>query len=265
MRRKAPVMRVGLIGGGGGIAAALRQAGIEVLACRAGDTAPDPGLATVATYAGFLEALEYPRRYVLDLPPGPGIDAVIDEAYQTMEPGDVVIDATASYWGDTLRRYRRMRHRSLFYQDVARIDGPKEAMLVASGDAKGLPLTADVLEAWARPDRCRPVAGAGFAHYLAMVQAAAACAGNQLASEVGQLIEAYPGEVEARDKQRFCPAHATSSPGGAAWLLDDAARLEAAIPLLAHALMQGMAEALEAHCSAPPPPRGAFVHPDDIL
>ena len=38
-----------------------------------------------------------------------------------MEPGDVVIDVTPSYWGDTLRRFRRMRHRSLFYVDVALI------------------------------------------------------------------------------------------------------------------------------------------------
>jgi len=258
-------MQVGIIGGGSGIAGALRAAGIEVVGCDAGTVAADAGVATVDGYAGLLEALDYPRRYILDLPTGPGIDAVIDEAYQTMEPGDVVIDATASYWGDTLRRYRRMRHRSLFYQDVTWLAGPSGRTLVAAGDAKGLPLSADLLAAWAAPHRPHPVAGAGFAHYLAMVEAAAGLARHQLESELAQLIEAYPGEVAAEDKAGFCPAHAVSPDGRAGWLLDDAVRLEAAVPLLAHAVMQRIGEALEAHASSPPPPRGGFVHPDDIL
>lgn len=258
-------MRVGVIGGGGGIATSLQQAGIEVLGCAAGGQTPDPGITTVNAYAEYLEALDYPRFYVLDLPTGPGIDPVIDEAYQTMEPGDVVIDPTLSYWGDTLRRYRRMRHRSLFYQDVACIAGPEGASLVVSGDAKGLPLSAEILEAWAAPGKLQSVAGAGFAHYLAVVEAAAKIAQNSIASEVAQLIEAYPGEVSAAAKAAFCPSHGIEAVGRAGWLLDDAVRLEAAVPLLAQALMQRLAEALDAHASSPPPPRGAFVHPDDIL
>lgn len=258
-------MRVGIIGGGSGIAEKLAAAGIEVIGCSAGAVAADAGIAMIDSYAGFLEALDYPRRYVLDLPPGPGIDAIIDEAYQTMEPGDVVIDATSSYWGDTLRRYRRMRHRSLFYQDVARIGGAGGPALVVAGDAKGLPLSRDILEAWAAPDRLRPVAGAGFAHYLAMVESAAEVARSQLACELGQLIEAYPGEVSADDKAGFRPPRSAASTGRAGWLLDDAVRLEAAVPLVAQAVMQGLAEALERHTSTPSPPRGAFVHPDDIL
>lgn len=258
-------MRVGVIGGGGGIATALQRAGIEVVGCPAGGRTPDPGVATVDGYIEYLEALDYPRRYVLDLEAGPGIDPVIDEAYQTMEPGDVVIDPTPSYWGDTLRRYRRMRHRSLFYQDVACIAGADGPALVVAGDAKGLPLSADILEAWAAPGTLRSVAGAGFAHYLAMVEAAAEIAKASIASEVAQLIEAYPGEVTEEAKAAFCPPHGSLGIGRAGWLLDDAVRLEAAVPLLAQALMQGMAEALEAHASSSPPPRGAFVHPDDIL
>ena len=258
-------MRIGVIGGGSGMATSLQRAGIEVVGCAAGGQPPEPGIETVGSYADYLEALDYPRRYVLDLTAGPGIDLVIDEAYQTMEPGDVVIDPTLSYWGDTLRRYRRMRHRSLFYQDVACIAGPDGPSLVVAGDAKGLPLSVDILEAWAAPGRLRSVAGAGFAHYLAMVEAAAEIAKGSIASEVAQLIEAYPGEVTAEAKAAFCPPHGTLGIGRAGWLLDDAVRLEAAVPLIAQALMQGMAEALEAHASTPPPPRGAFVHPDDIL
>jgi 6-phosphogluconate dehydrogenase len=258
-------MQVGVIGGGSGIAASLQAAGIEVLGCCAGGQMVDDGIPSIGAYVDFLEALEYPRRYMLDLPVGATIDAVLDEAYQTMEPGDVVIDPSLSYWGDTLRRYRRMRHRSLFYQDVACIGGHDGPSLVVAGDAKGLELSRDLLEAWARSGTLKAVAGAGFAHYLAMVEAAAALARNALASEVAQLVEAYPGEVTAEDKSAFCPPHELAAMGRAGWLLDDAVRLEAAVPLIAQALMQRLGEALEAHDSVPPPPRGAFVHPDDIL
>ncbi len=258
-------MQVGVIGGGGGLATSLQAAGLEVLGCAAGGAAVDPGVSAVDSYVGFLDALDYPRRYVLDLPAGPGIDAVIDEAYQTMEPGDVIIDPSLSYWGDTLRRYRRMRHRSLFYQDVACLGGPAGPLLVVAGDAKGLALSKDLLEAWARPGRLEAVAGAGFAHFIAMIEVASELAKNVLGSEVAQLVEAYPGEVTAEDKRRFCPPHKVPSISRAGWLLDDAVRLEAAVPLMAQALMQGLAEALEVHASTPPPPRGAFVHPDDIL
>lgn len=258
-------MQVGVIGGGSGLAGSLQRAGLEVVGCGAGGQAVEAGIPTVDGYAAFLEALDYPRRYVLDLPAGGLIDAVIDEAYQTMEPGDVVIDPTASYWGDTLRRYRRMRHRSLFYQDVACIGARNGPALVVAGDAKGLALSRDLLEAWARPGTLKAVAGAGFAHYLAMVEAAAELARNALSSDVAQLVEAYPGEVSTEDKRAFCPPHETAAVGRAGWVLDDAVRLEAAVPLIAQALMQGLGEALEAHVSTPPPPRGAFVHPDDIL
>ena len=258
-------MKVGVIGGGGGLAASLEAAGIEVVGCPAGGQAVDPGIEQVGQYRDFLDALDYPRRYVLDLPPGAAIDTVIDEAYQTMEPGDVVLDPTASYWGDTLRRYRRMRHRSLFYQDMARLNGPEGALLAVSGDAKGLTLTTDLLEAWSAPGELRAIAGAGFAHYLAVVQAAAIAARRQLEGEINQLVEAYPGEVDEADRAGFCVDLAPLDIARAGWLLDDAVRLEAAVPLLAHAVMQGICEALEAHESMPPLPRGAFVHPDDIL
>lgn len=258
-------MQVGVIGGGGGVATSLQAAGLEVVGCAACGHLVEDGIPAVSHYGDFLEALDYPRRYVIDLPPGASIDSTIDEAYQTMEPGDVVIDPTLSYWGDTLRRYRRMRHRSIFYQDVARIAAPEGPILVVAGDANGLKLSRDVLETWAQPGSLKMVGGAGFAHYLAMVEAASELARSALASEVAQLVEAYPGDVTAEAKRRFCPPHEIHGVGRAGWLLDDAVRLEAAIPLLAQAVMQGLSEALEAHASMPPPPRGAFIHPDEIL
>ena len=52
----------------------------------------------------------------------------------------------------------------------------------------------------------------------------------------------------------------------AAWLLDDAVRLHAVIPLLAQGVMLELGAALDDHRAVEVPPRvGGFVHPDEIL
>jgi hypothetical protein len=107
--------------------------------------------ATVGNYQAFFEALEHPRVFLLDLEPGPDVDAVIDEAYASMEPGDVVVDLTGSYWCDTLRRYRRMRHRSLYYVDAALIEGTGPSVVLAAGDVRGVEIAAGPLGRLAAP------------------------------------------------------------------------------------------------------------------
>jgi hypothetical protein len=79
------------------------------------------------------------------------------------------------------------------------------------------------------------------------------------------MLEACPA-VQAAAAAALLGLDETRPGARAAWLLDDAVRLEAAVPLLAQAIMLGQAAALEEARSSPPPPRiGPFVHPDDIL
>ena len=70
-----------------------------------GDGLERPGVTRVERYDAFFGLLEHPRLFLLDLPLGRAIDRAIDAAYVFMEPGDVVLDPSGSYWGDTLRRY----------------------------------------------------------------------------------------------------------------------------------------------------------------
>jgi 6-phosphogluconate dehydrogenase (decarboxylating) len=93
-----------------------------------------PGGSLAERLVELIEHLDEPRLFVLDLPVGPTIDRLIDAAYVIMGPGDVVIDTSASYWCDTLRRYARMRHRSLFYIDVGLLPGG----ILVSGTRKAL-------------------------------------------------------------------------------------------------------------------------------
>lgn len=262
-------MQVALIGTVATWLGRARASGLAVAVRRADigrDGGPDePGLIRVEDGMGFLEALEHPRRYLL-AGPSEVLDAVIDEAYLTMEPGDVVIDLSASWWCDTLRRFRRMRHRSLFYVDAADLTGPAGCVLLAAGDRHGVELALPVLEALARPGRALACGEAGAAHWAAEVAAGLATARAQAESEARALLEAFPNGLAAGLVVDALGLGRTAADPRALWLPEDALRLQAPAPLLAQAAMLELAEALdEGHALTPPPRLGPFQLPDEIL
>lgn len=256
-------MRVGILGHHSGLAQQLAKAGVEPVACAEIDDVPN-GVASIARLEGYFDALEHPRRFLLDLPAGPEVDQVVDRCYVVMEPGDVVLDPTPSYWGDTLRRFRRMRHRSLYYVDCALIEEPRTAL--AAGDERGVELARAVLDLMVPPGRVVHAGGAGAAHYAVMVRAGVVTAAAHALSEARQMLEAYPNEAEAEAVMARLWPIVEPAAASAAWLLDDAVRLRAVIPLLTQGVMLELAAALDEHRAAEVPPRvGGFVHPDDIL
>ncbi|MFO1039949.1 MAG: NAD(P)-binding domain-containing protein [Geminicoccaceae bacterium] len=263
-------MHIGLIGQRGSLLGWTREAGLSPVV-----HAPDAarrkvlaasGVTVVEAYPEYLEAMEGPRVYLLDVEPGETVDATIDEAYVTMEPGDVVLDMTGSYWGDTLRRYRRMRHRSLFYIDLAMVGPTSDRRLLAGGDERAFQVAGPVLDKLAGPSGLVRSGAAGSAHYALMVADAVRTTVAHALSEAHQLLEAYPSPLEVPEVVAALAGPTEPAGTRAPWLLDDAVRLEAAIPLLAQAVMLELGVALDEHRSEPPPPRvGGFVHPDDIL
>lgn len=258
------MVRAGIIGSAGRLAVRARDAGLEPVAHAADAAARDrleaQGIAHVGAYADFFEALEHPRVYLVDMAPGPEIDRLIDEAYVVMEPGDVVVDPAAGWWCDTLRRFRRMRHRSLYYVDAAEAG----AVMLASGDRKGVELALPVLQRLA--GRAVACGEAGAAHYARMVLDGLTAVRAQAESEAHQLLEAFPAGLDAASVARALGLGETEAGWRAAWLPEDALRLEAAVPLTAQAVMLELAAALEEHRSAPPAPRlGPFVRHEDIL
>jgi 6-phosphogluconate dehydrogenase (decarboxylating) len=263
--------RVGVIGTRADLALRAAAAGLEVAARLGADTATTAlleraGIRRVAADDGFATALEHPRIFLLDMPPGAAIDALIDSAYLVMEPGDVIIDASGSYWGDTLRRYRRMRHRSIFYLDLAEPHGLAAPAMLLAGDPAGIALATPLMAALAAPHRVVSAGGAGAAHFALAVVDALRSAVGQAAGEALHLLEAYPNELDAAAVAAAVAPMPTAATGRGAWLLDDAVRLDVAVPLLAQALMLERGAALDAHRLVATPPRlGPFVHPDEIL
>lgn len=250
---------VGLIGCAAGWGEVARRAGLAVIGRREDGAVPGD---TIEAWSELFSRLEHPRRVLLDLAAGPEIDALLDEAYPFLEPGDVVVDLTPSWWCDTLRRWRRMRHRALYHVDAARL-GP--GTLVAAGDPDGVALAAPVLRHLAGSAGSLLEAGsAGHAHAVAALARAVALARAQVQDEAHQLLEALPGIGPVAPLLAALASADQPPDGRETWLLDDAIRLDAATPLLAQAVMQARAHALETHEPLLAAPRlGPFVHPDE--
>ena len=224
------------------------------------------GCETVEDLREIWEKFEPPRIYLMDLETGAAVDEWIDSIYVFMEPGDCVVDLTVSYWGDTLRRYRRMRHRAIYYVDAAVIDPGQGEMLVLSGEKRARDFVEQPMTELMAPRRAWWIGESASAHYSASIVAAVTMAKAQIASETRQMLEAFPRPMEVGPLGDLIAGQGRQPDGRQAWVLDDAVNLEASIPVVAAACMSELAEKLDDCASAAPLKRvGGFVHPDDIL
>ena len=259
---------VGLVGNAQGVGERLLAAGLDVVAREdvPGDPPCPSGARIVEGERSFFDELEFPRRIVLDLDPGPLVDDVIEAVYPWLEPGDVVVDFTGSYWVDTLRRFRRMRHRSIFHVDAAFIGPEVTERLLVAGDGEGMDLAIPVLSPLLPIGRLIRCGHAGTAHYALGLADAVASVANQARGELRQMLEALPLEHDVNTVLDALIPDRGRVEGRAPWVLDDAIRLEAAIPLLAQAVMLDRAEQLEQHETPHALPRvGPYQAPDEIL
>jgi 6-phosphogluconate dehydrogenase len=261
-------MPIAVVGAASGLACRAREAGLEVFAFAPDEAAAAvfdaAGIPRLVTWSEAFMAMPAPRVWLWDLPLAAELDRLLDEASAAMEPGDVIVDASGSWWCDTLRRARRLRHRALWLLDLAEISAPCGQSWIVGGDADGFAIAEPVLLRLATPWPVRRIGSVGAAHFLRAVQDAVEAALAQAQSEAVQLAEAWPGELDCEFARALWPAD-TAAIGREAWIPDDALRLEASVPLLAQAAMLRLADRLEEHRSEPPPPRcGPFVTPEAL-
>lgn len=262
-------MRIVLLGSVARLLARVVAAGLTPLVrtadLEAAGLAVPAGVETVGDLAELFERLAPPRFFLLDAPPE-RVDAVIDEASRMIEPGDVVLDWAASWWCDTLRRHRRLRHRALHHLDLALVTGRDGEVLLVGGTADAVTLAQPVLTALAARGRLLIAGAPGAAHWTAEVMAALATARARAESEARALLEAFPAALAVQPVAEALALGESNADPRAAWIADDALRLQAPVPLLALAAMQELEEALEALRENPPPPRlGPFALPHEIL
>jgi 6-phosphogluconate dehydrogenase len=211
--------------------------------------------------------LEKPRRVILWVPAGKAVDELIDVLTGVMERGDVIADGGNSYWGDSIRRQRRLAKLGFDFVDVGTSGGVPGAALGAcfmvGGEPSAVGKFAPILRRLAVPGGFVHAGGPGAGHFVKLVHNGIEFGMLQAIGEGMALLRRHGGiriadtlscwrhgsvirswlidlMHEQYTKRRDFAAipDLVEDTGEVNWLVDDALRLEVPVPVIAQSVMQ---------------------------
>ena len=235
------------------------------------------GLTSVEDLDGFREALTPPRAVFLYIPAGPAVDELIDSLAAALEPGDLIVDAGNSYWGDSIRRQRRLAERELRFCDLGTSGGVSGARhgacFMVGGDREAVERIEPMLIDLAVEGGYVHAGPPGAGHFTKLVHNGIEFGMLQAIGEGVGLLEGYRDELPVADVLR-CWRHGSvirswlvdlmeaqyrergglgdtppyvEDTGEVNWLVDDAMHMEVATPVIAQAVIQLIASRDDEH------------------
>lgn len=271
-RREIAVVGLGKMGAGiaqQALGRGIRVAGHDIAAAPPELTAA--GLVAAADLEALCAALEPPRAIFLYVPAGPVVDSLLGELASAIEPGDVLIDAGNSYWGDSIRRHARLAERDILFCDLGTsggISGAREgACFMIGGEREAVERVEPLLVELAVEGGYVHAGPPGAGHFAKLVHNGIEFGMLEAIGEGVELLERYRDRLdvaeilgawrhgsvirswlvdllEAGYRERGgladIPAYVEDT-GEVNWLVDDAMRMEVAVPVIAQAVMQLLA------------------------
>lgn len=156
---------------------------------------------TAKSLEEFLGMLKKPRRFMMLVPAGRAVDAIIEEALPFLEKGDIIIDGGNSHYTDTDRRIKELSGKDIHFMGVGISGGEQGARLGPSmmpgGSEEAYNLLKNIFEAVAAKaegEPCVAYMGRGSAgHYVKMVHNGIEYAIIQIISESYHLMKSGLG------------------------------------------------------------------------
>ncbi|APV43719.1 6-phosphogluconate dehydrogenase [Dehalogenimonas formicexedens] len=226
------------------------------------------GMIRSPDYSGFRSLLSPPRAVFLYIPAGPAVDNVIEDLASNLEPGDIIVDGGNSYWGDSIRRHRRLSERGLHFIDLGTsggIEGARQgACFMAGGDTDPVRHIETVLLKLATPGGYVHAGPSGAGHFTKLVHNGIEFGMLQAIAEGIGLLKNYRNELDIaeilgcwrhgsvirswlidlmaesyRDEGGLdqIPAFVDDT-GEVNWLVNDALHMEVPIPVISQSVMQ---------------------------
>jgi 6-phosphogluconate dehydrogenase len=269
VKREFGVVGLGRIGGGLAVQAlgkGMRVVGFDI----AGPSkeAVDAGLVVVHDLDGFRDDLSRPRAVFVYIPAGPAVDRALDDLASRLQEGDVLVDGGNSYWGDSIRRHRRLRGKGVHLVDLGTsggVTGARQgACFMAGGEKEAIARVEPILLELATEGGYVHAGPPGAGHFVKLVHNGIEFGMLQAIGEGVDLLEHYREELNIADVLR-CWRHGSvirgwlidlmeqayraeggmeSTPayvedtGEVNWLVNDAIRMEVPVPVIAQSVMQ---------------------------
>jgi 6-phosphogluconate dehydrogenase len=216
---------------------------------------------------GLRTELAGPRRIFLYVPAGPAVDAVLADLATVVEAGDVVVDGGNSYWGDSIRRHRRLAARGVHFVDLGTsggIPGARHgACMMAGGEAAAVALIEPIVRRLTVEGGFVHAGPAGAGHFTKLVHNGIEFGMLQAIAEGIDLLEGHRDELPVADVLR-CWRHGSvirswlidlieegyrekgglgaippvvEDTGEVNWLVDDALHMEIPTPVIAQSVI----------------------------
>src|SRR5919199_2427811 len=167
---------VGLGRMGGNLSRQALEKGIRVVGFTRHGAPPDmieAGLLEVRSYEDLKAELSPPRAIFIYIPAGPAVDQVLDDLAAQLDPGDVLIDGGNSYWGDSIRRHRRLKERGIQFVDLGTsggVEGARHgACFMAGGEPEAIARIEPILLALAVEGGYVHAGPPGAGHFVKLV------------------------------------------------------------------------------------------------
>jgi 6-phosphogluconate dehydrogenase len=262
---------VGLGRMGGNLAIQAMEKGMRVVGFvrrNIGDELLKTPLVVVRSFSDLKKELHPPRCIFLYIPAGPVVDSLLDELSSILDKGDLLIDGGNSYWGDSIRRHRRMMEKGIRFIDLGTsggIEGARHgACFMAGGDRDAVELIEPMLMDLAVPGGYVHAGPPGAGHFTKLVHNGIEFGMLQAIGEGIDLLEHYKDKLDVAEIIRCyrngsvirswlidlmeaayraeggleeVPSYVDDT-GEVNWLVGDAMRMEVPVPVIAQSIMQ---------------------------
>ena len=226
------------------------------------------GMVEIQGLDGFREKLLPPRAIFLYIPAGPAVDHVVDDLVSHLEKGDVIVDGGNSYWGDSIRRHRRVSEKGIHFIDLGTSGGVEGARygacFMAGGEKEPMARIEPLLLELATPGGYVHAGPSGAGHFTKLVHNGIEFGMLQAIGEGIDLLENYRDKLDIPEVLR-CWRHGSvirswlvdlmeaayraegglekvqpyvEDTGEVNWLVNDAIRMEVPVPVISQAVMQ---------------------------
>ncbi len=262
---------VGLGKMGGNLALQALEKGMKVVGFdlkKAPEEYLKAGLIPIQRLENFKQKLSKPRTVFIYIPAGPAVDKILDDLASTLEAGDILIDGGNSYWGDSLRRHRRLKTKGIHFVDLGTsggVEGARRgACFMAGGEKEAISRIEPILKDLAVKDGYVHAGPPGAGHFTKLVHNGIEFGMLQAIGEGIDLLEHYRDKLEVAEVLRSwrhgsvirswlvdLMEAAYRSDGGLEkippyvedtgevnWLVDDALHMEVPVPVIAQSVMQ---------------------------
>jgi 6-phosphogluconate dehydrogenase len=222
----------------------------------------------IQSVADYRKTLAPPRAVFLYIPAGPPVDTVLDDLAANLDRGDIIVDGGNSYWGDSIRRHRRLRERGIQMVDLGTSGGVDGALhgacFMAGGEREAVARLEPILLDLAVQGGYVHAGPPGSGHFVKLIHNGIEFGMLQAIGEGVDLLEHYRDKLNVADVLRCwrfgsvirswlidlmeasyrennglqkIPAYVEDT-GEVNWLVGDATRMEVPIPIIAQSVMQ---------------------------